>query len=84
MSDCYNNDWLFNSSIQWTLTSNSSSFSQIMLVTDNGWIINYYPNSVDGSGGLLAIAVRPVIFLKSNVKIIVGDGSISNPYSLQS
>ena len=89
LSDCYTNNWLYiysPSSLygQWTLTSDSSSLGspRTMLVTSNGWIISWRPNSVDELGSLLAIAVRPSVFLKSNVKIIAGDGSSSNPYML--
>lgn len=75
-SDCKNNDWIFNSSIQWTITLRASYSDRVFDVVsagDVGSIIAYstYPG------------VRPVVFLKSNIKIVDGDGSSSNPYILQ-
>lgn len=75
-SDCKNNDWIFNSSYQWTITPRASTSGGVF--------------RVDRSGSLSSIlarytrnGVRPVVFLKSNIKIVDGDGSSSNPYILQ-
>ena len=77
VNDCYTNDWLFNSSNQWTLTSCASYFSSVFYFRETGFI-----NDVDTLNPL--DGVRPVVFLKSNIKIVDGDGSSSNPYILQS
>lgn len=77
VSDCYNNDWLlFNSTTQWTLTSNASSPYNVFDVYSNGEVNNGITS--------YKFSVRPVVFLKSNIKIVDGDGSSSNPYILQS
>ena len=75
-SDCKNNDWIFNSSIQWTITPRASSSSTVFNVISTGCLSN---NSADTT----SYGVRPVVFLKSNIKIVDGDGSSSNPYILQ-
>ena len=67
------NNWLFTKGYEWTMTAYSSS----------------YPVGVDASGGLFGdvsayngFAVRPVLYLKSNVYVISGDGSEGNPYKI--
>ena len=75
VNDCYTNDWLFNSNIQWTLTSSSN--------------VPYFTFSILETGGVntelsnITNSVRPVVYLKSDIIIIDGDGSSSNPYILQ-
>ena len=74
-SDCRNNDWIFNLSNQWTITPHASySVSMLRL---------YYGGCVRITDAYRADGVRPVVFLKSNIKIVDGDGSTSNPYILQ-
>ena len=73
-SDCYNNDWLFNGSIQWTLTPSSSDSNYVFIVYDYGYLRS--SNASYGHGA------RPSIYLKSNIVISGGDGSESNPYTL--
>ncbi len=75
-SDCKNNDWIFNSSIQWTITPHAAGSGNVFYVDSTGYLSDYrayYSN----------LGVRPVVFLKSNIKIVDGDGSSSNPYILQ-
>ena len=74
-SNCYNNDWLFNSSYQWTLTPRSSNSSGVFYVNNYGSLIS--GNAYRGNG------VRPSVYLKSNISISSGDGSESNPYQLK-
>ena len=74
-SDCYNNDWLFNSSLQWTITPFFSNSNVIVIINSTGDI--YRSRAYDTTVG-----VNPVVILKSNVKIVDGDGSSSNPYTL--
>ena len=75
-SDCKNNDWIFNSSYQWTITPRASSAYLVFCLFNTGYV---HSNSANFTYG-----VRPVVFLKSNIKIVDGDGSSSNPYILQS
>ena len=77
-SDCPNNDWLFNSSNQWTL-SPGAHFSDASFVV-------YVPSDghVDGGGASSGYVVRPVVYLTSNVKISSGTGSQDDPFVLES
>ena len=75
-SDCKNNDWLFNSTIQWTLTPLSSSSYYVFYVYYAG-SVNHYHNAD------YSIGVRPSVYLTSNVGISGGDGTMNNPYILK-
>lgn len=74
-SDCKNNDWIFNSSYQWTITPHASYSLNVFYVASTGSL--RYNRAYRTNYG-----VRPVVFLKSNIKIVDGDGSSSNPYIL--
>ena len=71
---CTGNNWLKADSIQWTMTPRSSSSNIVFIVSNyahlNTGIANY------GNG------VRPSIYLKSNIAVMGGDGSRSNPYEV--
>ena len=75
VSDCYNNDWIFNSVYQWTITSCTYPSSSVFRMGNAGDVS--YNNARNTGYG-----VRPVVFLKSSIKIVGGDGSSSNPYVL--
>ena len=73
--DCFNNDWLYNSSnTQWTLTPNSNTSHTVFSVDRSGY------------GRYLQAFIRnadsPAIYLSSNVKISGGEGTESSPYQL--
>ncbi len=68
----YSNGYLNNGLYWWTLTPSSST--NIRRVNANGNVANL------GTAG--TIGVRPVINLKSNIKIEDGDGTVDNPYKL--
>ncbi len=79
VSDCKNNDWLFNSIIsQWTLSPYVASVSAyfVFRVYDEGYVTEGYSVS---SG----LGVRPTVYLKSNVGVQSGDGSSNNPFILK-
>ena len=69
----YSNGYLNNGLYWWTLTPYSSS--DVRCVTDNGRA-DYNSPSSNSNGA------RPSINLKSNIKIVDGDGTIDNPYRL--
>ena len=76
VSDCKNNDWLYNSSnYQWTLTSNSSGSSFVFYVVSLGPVRDGYARNATR-------AVSPALYLNSNVKISGGEGTESSPYQL--
>ena len=70
----YSNGYLNNGLYWWTLTPyNNSTLVRLVMSyggSTNGFTISY------------AYSVRPSINLKSNVKIVDGDGTIDNPYRL--
>ena len=68
----YSNGYLNNGLYWWTLTPNSSS--RVRSVSSNGGASSGDPTGANG--------VRPSINLKSNVKIVDGDGTVDNPYRL--
>ena len=77
VSDCKDNDWLYDSSnFQWTITPNSSFSNDVFVVSSTGRG-RVSTASATGRG-----AVSPALYLSSNVKISGGDGSEGNPYTL--
>ena len=78
VSDCKNNDWLFNNSYQWTISpyAHSSSAVDVFGVVSGGDVGYNYANDNYG--------VRPVGYLLSNTSIQSGDGSSGNPFTLKS
>ena len=75
-SDCKNNDWLFNSFYQWTISPRalSSYASYAFRVSSGGPVTN--------STAYDFYAVLPVVYLTSNVGVQSGDGSRGNPFIL--
>ena len=71
-SSCAGQSWLYKTGNEWTLTPYSSSSNRVFNPTSNG--IMYYETAVFGN------PVRPVLYLKSNVYVVDGNGSISDPY----
>ena len=77
-SNCYKNDWLYDSdNTQWTMTPTpaSSAAYDVAYIYSNGYLTSERA-STDHS-------IRPVVYLKSSVKIIDGTGEESNPYQLK-
>ena len=75
-SDCKGNDYLFDANnVQCTLAPRSA--------------YAYCVFGVDGFGGVLSVyaydtyAVRPALFLKSNIQVDKGTGAKSDPYQLK-
>ena len=77
---CNDTNWLYNiKNAEWLLDQNP----------DRGLGVNFYYTNKNGYienfGGMFSthnFHVRPVLYLKSNVKITGGDGTSSNPYTL--
>ena len=77
VSDCKNNDWMYNSSInQWTITPRQDSASIGFDVNYTGSVIDAYAYNDRG--------VWPVVHLKSTIKVISGLGTKDSPYILSS
>ncbi len=76
VSDCKNNDWMYNSSIyQWTITPRQDITGSVFDVTSTGYV-DY--NYAYGSRG-----VRPVVHLNSAIKVITGSGTKESPFVLE-
>ena len=76
VSDCYNNDWLYDSSNnQWTLTSYSANSELAFRVLSSGYVTTTY-------AAYALTAVSPALYLTSNAKIDGGDVSRENPFIL--
>lgn len=73
MNSSYKNNWLFTKGYEWTMTAYSASIP--VLVNSRGVL----SNDLSAYGGY---AVRPVLYLKSNVYVISGNGSEGNPYKI--
>ena len=72
--DCFNNDWLYTGSVQWTLTPSSSTSYNVFCVSSYGYVAY---NRADNRA-----VVFPALYLNSNVKISGGEGTIDSPYQL--
>ena len=75
--DCYQNSWIYyENKWQWTLTplAYSDSAVNMLAICSSGNICN-------GSASY-AWDVIPTVYLKSNVQILSGEGSITNPFVL--
>ncbi|MCI8446694.1 MAG: hypothetical protein HFH31_04270, partial [Bacilli bacterium] len=73
-ADCRNNNWIFNSSNdQWTITPLSGPYN-VWIVRADGFVPWYNAN--------YTTVVRPVVYLKSSIKITGGTGTSSDPYQL--
>lgn len=72
MNSGYKNNWLFTKGYEWTMTAYNAS--RPVYVNNLGGLF--------GSNAYSGCAVRPVLYLKSNVYVISGDGSEGNPYKI--
>ena len=74
---CNNTNWLFNlKKLEATVTQYSNTSTSIHYIADNGIVVSTYQAS------LAQTVVRPTLYLKSEVRIIDGDGTSTNPYTL--
>ncbi len=78
VNDCKNNSWLYDSSnTQWTLAPYTSRPYYVIRVFNDG--------SVDASfSARNSFAIRPAVYLLSNVEIVSGIGTPDEPFILQS
>ena len=74
-SDCFNNDWLYDSNLnQWAIVSYSYDSDKVFLINASSTALNTFAH--------LSIAVRPALYLSSDVMITGGTGTSSDPYIL--
>ena len=74
-SSCGGKAWLLKYGYEWTNSPASGYFSTVFGVGENASLYHNY-------GADHGYGVRPVLYLKSNVYVTGGDGSINNPYQL--
>ena len=76
--------WVFNSNVleglsspehTWLLSSRAGNSYDVLFAYSGGNL--YYGNSYNNAG------VRPVVYLKSNIKIADGTGEVGSPYTLE-
>ena len=78
-SDCKNNDWLYESRYtQWTFSHHSSISYYVFRVGASGYVYNFADTNACNN-----YTVRPTVFLKSDIKIVDGDGTSCFPYKLE-
>ena len=70
---CNNTNWLYSNAIEWLLPQHARFDDAAFGVMSSGDV-----RSLDV---YLSYDVRPVLYLKSNVKITGGDGTSANPYT---
>ena len=77
VSDCKNNDWMYNSNIwQWTISPRADISNYVFRVSNAGY--------VSGNFAIISYrAARPVVHLKSTIKVITGSGTKESPYILE-
>ena len=74
-SDCKNNDWMYNGNIwQWTISPRAADSNIVWVVSNAGYVGRDNAN--------ITYAGRPVVYLKSTIKVISGSGTTSSPYIL--
>ena len=76
-SDCYNNSWIYNSTLnQFTLSpSAGSSLAYVVFLVES-------PGYVGTRTANIAYTASPVVFLKSSIAITGGTGTQDDPYTL--
>ena len=71
---CAGNAWLKKETYELTITPNSSCSDFVWHVNDMGYVTDDNAN--------YGYASRPVLYLKSDVTVMGGDGSLTNPYQI--
>ena len=74
-SDCGGSSWLMKTIGECTITHYSTSSGYLFYFN---YMVNLNYSTVSSN-----YTVRPVLYLKSNVQVYAGDGSISNPYQIK-
>ncbi len=72
-----NNNWLYLGEDEWTILPIAEGYSSAFIISSYGNISSSYVSSIGYES-----ATRPVFYLKSNVSIKSGIGTISDPYRI--
>ena len=74
-NDCKNNDWLLNTSTnQWAMSPRADTYYRVFGVSYSGY--------VNAFNAYVPYAGRPVVYLKSTIKVISGSGTTTSPFML--
>ncbi len=76
VDDCRNSNWLYNHTYYWTLMPHSSKTDTVYPLSSSGYLWEYSAHYTD-------VAVIPVVYLKSTVKVSGGTGEEDNPYIIE-
>ena len=74
-NDCAGNAWLKKEAYEWTITPHSDYSASVWYVYNAGYVNSHNASNGDAS--------RPVLYLKSDVTVMGGDGSLDNPYRIR-
>ena len=72
---CAGNAWLKKETYEWTITPFSGNSTRVWFVSNSGYVL--YNGAYNG------YVSRPVLYLKSDVTVMGGDGSLDNPYRIR-
>ena len=78
---CRKKNWMYYSSNDWWLLSPYADTSSSVFFGDKSGYIGSHDYT--GTGVSWAYAVRPTVYLSSEIKITGGNGSQSNPYTIE-
>ena len=67
------NNWLFSNGYEWTMIADKPT-SHPVIVSNSG--------ELSQTAAYIGCAVRPVLYLQSNVNKLSGDGTMASPYVL--
>ncbi len=73
-NNCATNNWLLENNYQFTMLLQGGNFNDVYGISLNGDLQSYSMSS-----GYL---IKPVVYLKQDVSIVGGNGTIDNPYTL--
>ena len=74
-SACGGASWLKKETCEWTVTHRTNEEYNLFYLDNLAHLNNHFPYN--------CYATRPVLYLKSNVQVYAGDGSISKPYQIK-
>jgi hypothetical protein len=78
ISDCKGTDWLFNNDFQWFISPSLNSANRVWGVDyEYGYISDSIVPTLYYTAG-----VRPVVVLKTDVRVVDGNGTSGNPYKI--
>ena len=84
-SNCYKNNWLYNSSLggdyQWTLSSYSSDWYGTFGIPNSGVVSRVNTQTASGDANPYNV-VTPTLYLDDTLNIVGGNGSSTTPYKL--